>query len=316
MVDTIHIRLTNNQTVGKINFLQLSSHFNTVSDTKYLNTDNTVINGHLGNLLISVSKNSISIKGSIAKWFSGNNLHTLSYEELIQAFTRLGNILHIPIGKAYFTRLDMAANINTKYSPKAYYKYLMYLKGFNRSNVGEDTLYFKSDEVTLCLYDKGKEQKMREGKLLRYELRLGKRFFGAKKLSVGQFCSKNVYSRLVSYWQESFDAIYKRRKAIRPELNYKIVKTPAEAKVVALSYFIDKAGGLEAMVRDISNAQASYTLTPMQAHRLRQEFHSCYHVTAGGLISPNRVLSELKNKIGDFVQRELECVRSSPLNGI
>ncbi len=116
MVDTIHIRLTNNQTVGKINFLQLSSHFNTVSDTKYLNTDNTVINGHLGNLLISVSKNSISVKGSIAKWFSGNNLHTLSYEELIQAFTRLGNILHMPIGKAYFTRLDMAANINTKYS--------------------------------------------------------------------------------------------------------------------------------------------------------------------------------------------------------
>ena len=85
---------------------------------------------------------------------------------------------------------------------------------------------------------------------------------------------------------------------------------------MALSYFIDKAGGLEAMVRDISNAQASYTLTPMQAHRLRQEFHSCYHVTAGGLISPNRVLSELKNKIGDFVQRELEYVRSSPLNGV
>lgn len=316
MVDTIHIRLTNNQTVGKINFLQLSPYFNTVSDTKYLNTDNTVINGALGNLQISVSKNSISIKGSIAKWFSGNNLHTLSYEELIQAFTRLGNILHIPIGKAYFTRLDLATNINTKYSPKAYYKYLMYLKGFNRSNVGEDTLYFKSDEVTLCLYDKGKEQKMREGKLLRYELRLEKRFFGAEKLSVGQFCSKKAYSRLVSYWQESFDAIYKRRKAIKPELNYKVVKTPADAKVVALSYFIDKAGGLEDIGRDISNAQASYSLTPMQAHRLRQEFLSCYHISPGSLISPNRILGELKNKIGDFVQQELERVRSSPLNGL
>ena len=316
MVDTIHIRLTNNQTVGKINFLQLSPYFNTVSDTKYLNTDNTVINGALGNLQISVSKNSISIKGSIAKWFSGNNLHTLSYEELIQAFTRIGNILHIPIGKAHFTRLDLATNINTKYSPKAYYKYLMYLKGFNRSNVGEDTLYFKSDEVTLCLYNKGKEQKMREGKLLRYELRLEKRFFGAEKLSVGQFCSKKVYSRFISYWQESFDAIYKRRKAIKPELNYKVVKTPADAKVVALSYFIDKAGGLEDMVRDISNAQASYSLTPMQAHRLRQEFLSCYHISPGSLISPNRILGELKNKIGNFVQQELERVRSSPLNGL
>jgi hypothetical protein len=61
------------------------------------------------------------LKGSLAKYLFGDNLHTLTRWYTEEALKKLSDDLHIDLGKAKVTRLDVATNLHTKRPPADYY---------------------------------------------------------------------------------------------------------------------------------------------------------------------------------------------------
>ena len=135
------------------------------------------VEGKLGNLKVEVTGMEVRVRGSIAKYFRGDNLETLSIEELKGAIKKLESELGIPVRKGRITRVDMAGTFQMKEKPLLYLKKLGWLEGFFRGTFSGDTLYYtRGKKVQLCFYDKGKEMKKKgqevpPGNFLRYECR-------------------------------------------------------------------------------------------------------------------------------------------------
>lgn len=78
----------------------------------------------LNNLIIKIYTSSITIEGSLAKFYYGENLHLLGREEIKQAIDLLSGILQLDINSAYVTRIDIAATFEMSHNAKCYYSFL------------------------------------------------------------------------------------------------------------------------------------------------------------------------------------------------
>src|ERR1700741_5378163 len=58
----------------------------------------TMILGVYGiNFSFTVTDTTIRIKGSICKFYNGNNVQTLSYNDLLKAIVKLGQVTRLPV---------------------------------------------------------------------------------------------------------------------------------------------------------------------------------------------------------------------------
>ena len=176
------------------------------------------VRGHLGNLNVEVTGMEVRVRGSIAKYFRGDNLETLSLEELKGAIKKLESELGIPVRKGRITRVDMAGTFQMKEKPLLYLKKLGWLEGYNRGSFFGDTLYYtRGKKVQLCFYDKGKEMKGKglkvpPGNLLRYECRFsreGIRWLFKRNLTVDKILDEKVFNVFISRWHELYTSISK-----------------------------------------------------------------------------------------------------------
>ena len=176
------------------------------------------VEGKLGNLKVEVTGMEVRVRGSIAKYFRGDNLETLSIEELKGAIKKLESELGIPVRKGRITRVDMAGTFQMKEKPLLYLKKLGWLEGYNRGPFSGDTLYYtRGKKVQLCFYDKGKEMKKKgqevpPGNLLRYECRFsreGIRWLFNRDLTVGEILDGKVFNVFISRWHELYTSISK-----------------------------------------------------------------------------------------------------------
>ena len=160
----------------------------------------------------------VRVRGSIAKYFRGDNLETLSLEELKGAIKKLESELGIPVRKGRITRVDMAGTFQMKEKPLLYLKKLGWLEGYNRGSFFGDTLYYtRGKKVQLCFYDKGKEMKGKglkvpPGNLLRYECRFsreGIRWLFKRNLTVDKILDEKVFNVFISRWHELYTSISK-----------------------------------------------------------------------------------------------------------
>ena len=62
----------------------------------------------LDNLIIKIYTSYITIEGSLAQFYYGENLHLLGREEIKQAIDLLSGILQLDINSAYVTRIDLS----------------------------------------------------------------------------------------------------------------------------------------------------------------------------------------------------------------
>ncbi|WP_162427842.1 phage/plasmid replication domain-containing protein [Pontibacter pudoricolor] len=94
-----------------------------LSENYRQDTGKTYVTGYAGNLRTGISEHGVSITGSLAKFYLGTNLHTLTRSDTIKAFEMMADTLHLPIHKAKVTRIDAGQNIITDYKPELYYPY-------------------------------------------------------------------------------------------------------------------------------------------------------------------------------------------------
>jgi hypothetical protein len=205
--------------------------------------------GKLKNMTVFLNERSISVQGSLCKYFYGNNIETLSLTNTREALNQISADLSIDIHKARVTRIDFSTNIITDYTPTVYYPYMGELSLFERSEKPH-SIYYNQEAKRLLFYDKIKEAKKKKmdipveyiGKnLLRYELVLNKdvpRFLKHNGLYGKDLGSEELYRKLLHLWHSYYKQIQKHSKTIKIMADN--IKTPKDVETRIFNALVRK----------------------------------------------------------------------------
>jgi hypothetical protein len=183
-------------------------------------TGKTYITGNAGNLRIGISEHGVSIKGSLAKFYLGTNLHTLTRSDSRRAFEMMADTLHLPIHKSKVTRIDIGHNIITSYKPELYYPYLGPSQYYTRLIQPKSITYYSSKK-TVKAYNKIAESKKSKsiipdvfkGKnLLRFELGFTEKLpkqFNQAVITPNTLTNERFYMDMYDRWHNEYEAIQK-----------------------------------------------------------------------------------------------------------
>lgn len=180
--------------------------------------------GYLDNMKIEVRGTTLIVEGSLIKWLLGNNYaKCLSLWEVKVAINKLSKALNVSLEKAKVDRIDIAFNFQMRYTPWIYMKRLLYLDGYYRSNIKQETLYFNKYNCLILFYDKIAEllnskstgaktgiEDLKEINVLRYELRFMSvtKIFG-KTVRTEHLYNPNFCLLLLDKWYELYMKINK-----------------------------------------------------------------------------------------------------------
>ena len=243
MFDTVHLWLgqdsVSNSLLAEVPNLNLT-HIGEHSRDGHLS-----ITGNLENLRISISNNGISAKGSLPKFYLGDNFQTLQRQDISNAIGKLSDEMHLDFNQAKVTRLDMAQNLLMSYPPGAYYKFLGNCCYYKRLEQPESILYVNSQRQ-IHFYNKVAEAKHRRLEIppvwsnqnvLRYEYRMIKRVSKRLKmdLRISDLSNENIYIDLVNKYIEQYKEIIKFQKST---IELKNIKSPKDVhkQILAMAY--------------------------------------------------------------------------------
>ena len=278
-----------------------------MSHTKEINYDtgNHIIQGTYKGIRVNYNEHSMSITGSLAKYYYGNNLETLTMSASELAIQSLTDLIGYDLSKSDITRVDFSSNMLTQYKPKYYYNFLGHLSRYNRFNNG-DTLYYNQQSKNLLFYDKIKEAKKKQmpipseyvGKnVLRYELAIKKELakFCNKAIKVKDLYTRDIYNLFLYKWQEIYTNIDKQKSNI--EIMSYNINTPKDFDNHLLTGLVQKFGyeKIDSMIEQMK-------LTDTFQHR---EYYSWlkrkYRNMAEQPIENTDVINEINTKVNDIV---------------
>lgn len=219
MYDTIHLWLPADRASG-IDINRVSDHL--TGFTEHQKEDGRVyISGGLGNTYkVNISDQGVSLKGSLAKYFLPDNLHTLTRSDSARAFEKMADELCLPIDRAKVTRIDFAQNFLMRYEPEAYYPYLGECQYYKRLSQPK-AVYWSNGNRTKLMYNKVAEAKKKGVVLpdvwsgqnvLRYEMRYTRRLpknLQQHEITASTLQDEKFYMALVKRWIAEYEAIHK-----------------------------------------------------------------------------------------------------------
>jgi len=262
--------------------------------------------GNYKNMKTQICKNGISITGSLTKFYLGDNVQTLSRQQIKEAIELLSDSFNLDILKAKVTRLDVGFNLIIENRVREYLSLLGLCANLIRSeNISKDelTVYYRSyakranRSKELCFYDKVMEAKLPiSDNLLRYELRFLKRLpqqLGVPEILGKTLLNDNFYTHLVSLWAENYFDIEK-KKFIKLE-NMDNITKPNEAfnALVALLYSQADPALIEAFLATLKEDKAF--ADPKYYSRLNKKIRKINSNIS--LVETNELISELDTKI-------------------
>ena len=218
---------------------KLFEHCNNKSEHYNVRDDSSYLQGNLKNMRVTLNESSISVKGSLCKYFYGNNIDTLNLTNTREALNQISADLSIDIHKASVSRIDFSTNIVTDYTPTIYYPYLGNLTRFQRFEQ-PNAIYYNQDAKRLLFYDKIEEAKKKGmtipkqhigDNLLRYELVLNSdvprylKYNGLYALDLG---SEELFKKLLHIWYGYYQQIQKHSKTIKIMADN--IKTPKDVE--------------------------------------------------------------------------------------
>lgn len=181
------------------------------------------VSGYYENFCIKVTEPRIKIyKGSLCKYFLGDNFKTLSRSDSMRAVEKMSDELHIPVDLANITRIDAAQNLIVQHPERAYYSLLGEAQYYERAPKGNG-LYYNNNLRTLVFYGKEHEQKVkgqpipelyRERHIIRYEMRYKERLakqFNRPEIIAATLYDELFYTEIVNRWRDEYRAIKKNK---------------------------------------------------------------------------------------------------------
>ena len=268
-----------------------------------------VVYGYLDGLGVSVSRHKINIyKGSLCKWYLGDNIQTLTRQNTRQAIERLSDTLHVPMDKARITRLDIAHNIITKHPIDVYLNHFGMLRYATRLPMPHGLYYYQGDKK-FCFYDKIREQRSKgepipelyNGRnVLRYEQRYMRRISSNLKTEVtgAMLYDEEFYIRLANIWHDTYIKINKINNA---NFNFHAMKTIKNLKNMGLLALIERMGGEMEFHAQIKEAMQRGEITPKQAHDIRRASKMASQIN-DSLVVENDAIAELDKKIKQAIK--------------
>lgn len=308
MYDTIFARLTQGEVQGVDFLAETPCYLDNVAEHTY--SDGVVVTGDVGNLKITLNHFQVKVKdGSLCKWYLGSNFKTMGRKDTQMAIERLSDTLHLPIGKAIITRIDVAQNLITRYPPDVYYNHLGLLKYATRLQE-PNGIYYSQTGGRLAFYDKCREQRAKgedvpelyEGKnVLRYEQRYAKRI--ARQLNVPEVTGSMLYDEsfyigMLNRWRDTYRDI---QKVNDVNLNFGVMKTKQQLYRMGVLSLIKQAGGQLEFIAQINEAQKRGELTKKQAFDLRAIVKDVCQIREG-LTAQSVAIQELDKKVSEAIR--------------
>jgi len=211
MIDSIKLLSHNQSLISRFNVSILQNVVN--SDSKFGITST----GYLKRMKISKTDRKITISGSLAKYFFGDNIQTLTFQQIQEAFNKLSDELSIDLTDFTVCRVDLATNFEMNYKVKSYLNYLSEKSRHERKPY-KNGLMFTAKARTLLFYDKVEEAKLKEDSrnLLRYEMQLksvskDKKF---SKMKVKDLFNESYFKKLLQYWFDQYKSIHTKQEVL------------------------------------------------------------------------------------------------------
>ena len=275
----------------------MSEHYNVKNDSSYLQ-------GDLRNMRVTLNEASISVKGSLCKYFYGNNIDTLNLTNTREALNQISADLSIDIHKASVSRIDFSTNIVTDFTPTIYYPYLGQLSRFERYEQ-PNSIYYNQQAKRLLFYDKIEEAKKKGmtipkqhigDNLLRYELVLNKgisRYLKYNGLYVQDLGSEELFKKLLHLWYSYYQQIQKHSKTIKIMADN--IKTPKDVETRIFNALVRRNPEevqrflLELKAKDVFEHKEYYS-------RLNSKIRNIHKTQ----VVENPLIEELSSKIEDI----------------
>jgi hypothetical protein len=308
MYDTINLTLRKVD-AGDTNFIeQVPAYFDITGHHNF--AGEPVVSGVLGSMKVYVRPGAVSVKnGSLCKWYLGNNCKVMGRGDTQRAIEKLSDTLHLPFDRARVTRIDVAQNFITKYPPSIYLNHLGELRAGNRLQE-PNGIYYTQTAGRLCFYDKLKEQKRKREQVpglfvgrnvLRYEMRLTDNVasaLGFKEVTGAMLYDESFYMGLVNRWRDKYYSIPKINDI---SLNFNAMRTKKDFYNLGALALIEKAGGENEFLKQITEAQKRGDLTNKQAFDLRQAAKQACNVSTDVAVK-NDAINELDEKVKEAVK--------------
>jgi hypothetical protein len=301
MYDTIHLNydiVESPSTISERVFL----HTDNTTVTEYLESKDRWVKGDLGNLTVSMTQHTVSVKGSICKYNLGNNLYTLNRATTKEAIESISEAVGLDMGKARVSRLDWSTNITTNLPPNLYMPKLGDLSRFSRLE-NPNSIYYNQSTKRLLFYDKMKEAKKKrvvipdefKGKnLLRYEMVLDKGVNQYLNTDVrgGILHREDIFQKMADLWYNYYKSINKLNdKGLN--INMDKIKTEGDFEKALLA----------GLLQNLGMEEVNYLIEQMKAKgvyrhneyysRLKSKFRKMCKVN----IEEEDIISEINKKI-------------------
>lgn len=303
MYDTINLSLPIDR-VGNFDYLKTIEHISNI--TEHLKEDGQVyVSGNLKNLRVSLSGQGIYLKGSLAKYFLPDNLHTLTRSDSKRAIEQLSDELHLPMNESIVKRIDFSENFLMNHNPEFYYKYLGDCNHYNRLTQ-ERSLYYSNNLRTKLFYNKIAEAKHSRlaipevwgnQNVLRYELRfLGRlpKQFNISEVKAELLSDERFYMNLFDRWHSEYQSIDKINTI---NFNLNNMNSPKDFMKKLQLYAISNIGQ-DRIMAEIEHLRASKKFDkPEYYSRLKKDIKQICSLP--NLTESSELIDELDKKISD-----------------
>lgn len=271
-----------------------------------INKDSGLIlsKGKIDNLFVKVNGVNISISGSLAKFYFGNNLKQLTRKDTEQAIEKLSDSLHIGIKESKVWKLHIGANFIVTEPLPVYYDCLGVLSRFKRSEIAnKKALLYTTSQEAFELYDKLRDAKrtktqipeVYQGKIvMRIESHFNKnlqKLFHTPELKAKNLFDQDTYIQAIDIWKERFFSIQRLRKLKFTKESLEMLSVKSLQKQLALMQI--KTIGENELLRMIENSKGS--IDKMQYSRLKKWYEDI--LMQPELTEPNELIKELDEKV-------------------
>lgn len=303
--DTVHLKLCSEQ-VPDISFLEeIPSRLSGNERGTFTRENVNIWYANLGNLKIAVSDKSVTIKGSICKWYLGDNLHSMNLADVQNALSQLSEITGLPIEQSNIERIDLAANLIMENPAEAYFPHLGIIEKRNVRPKHQDFgMYYDLPRKPfgkrkLTFYSKDEEVKTKgnamplefEGmNILRYEYCYSP---SLNCISASSLYNKEFYGQLLEQWKGHYDEIVKQNEAI---LNFGEIQGKKDLGKLGLLAACQQIGGVNKALEQVEQARVMGSLTSKQSYDYRKALIQANEAD-GQLTVISPLIEELDKKI-------------------
>ncbi len=283
--------------------ISVSSHLSKVKPT-YVDRDTGELyeRGKLDGLEVNENGRGIKIKGSLSKYYFGNNLDTLTREQTKEAIEKICDSLQ----DATLSRIDFATNFIVSEPPQNYYNFFIDSARLNKSIQGT-TLYFSNKSRAIVFYDKVNEAKahrmhipdeFKNKNVLRYEYRLKR--IKRNRITLKDLYSKEIFNWLIDQWLQKYEDIRRiPRMRIKKEIKKMINLKTFEG--YGWKLLIQQIGGIESFYSLLDDETRRGTISKQNKCYYKKKFDKLFN--SGDLFEQNTLINELDSKVKEAAER-------------